>query len=311
MNTKKNVSEWLVIINPNAGKGKGKSHKNLILNQLTKQGINFHYENTEHKTHAINLTHKYIGEGFRKIIAVGGDGTLNEIINGIFTQNQVKTTDITLGMISVGTGNDWRRMYSIPENYEQAITIIKNQKIFVQDVGKISFENGNHSRYFANVTGIGYDALVAKATNNLKERKIRVGKVIYFYNLFSCLMSYKAIDTKITIDELKLNKQIFTIGIGIGKYNGGGMMQIPGAIADDGLFDITLIEKLSKRDVIKNVKNLYDGSFVKHPSVKIFQAKKVRIESTKEMLLEADGESIGQTPVTIEIVPRSLKIISG
>jgi diacylglycerol kinase family enzyme len=113
------------------------------------------------------------------------------------------------------------------------------------------------------------------------------------------------------LDDKEIRSDIFSINIGICKYSGGGMMQAPEAIADDGLFDITVIKKISKFEVIKNVKNLYDGSFIRHPKVNTYRAKKVIINSESPVLFEADGESLGTFPLSFEIIPRCLSVITG
>ena len=146
--------EWFVIVNPNAGRRKGEKDWLEIAGHLTKAGIKFTNVFTEHKNHAVNLTRKYIEAGYKNIIVVGGDGTLNEVVNAVFLQKQYSSTDITLAMIPVGTGNDWCRMFGIPLNYKQAIGFITRGKTFVQDAGKVTFHSSDDllkTRYFINI----------------------------------------------------------------------------------------------------------------------------------------------------------------
>ena len=126
-------NRWLVVVNPNAGKKRGEKDWPEISGLLAAAGIDFHHEFTSHRNHAVELTCEFISKGFRKIIVVGGDGTLNEVVNGIFRQDEVEPNDITLGMIMVGTGNDWGKMYNLKENYKDAIHIIREGNIFLQD----------------------------------------------------------------------------------------------------------------------------------------------------------------------------------
>ena len=141
---------WFAIINPNAGNGKGKKDWKRISLLFDKNGIPPAIKFTQRKGQAIEFTREAIAGGYRKICSVGGDGTLNEIVNGIFTQDHCPTEDITISMIPVGTGNDWGRMFGIPLVYEGAIEVIKNEKVMSHDIGVIDYHSdaGNEKRYF-------------------------------------------------------------------------------------------------------------------------------------------------------------------
>src|SRR5665648_140798 len=127
--------EWLAIVNPNAGKGKGKKDRYRITALLKEQDLPFTVKFTERKGHAIILTREGIATGFRKIITVGGDGTLNEVVNGVFSNDVCPTKDISLAMIPVGTGNDWGKMFGISGDYEKSIGIIRDNKLMLHDIG--------------------------------------------------------------------------------------------------------------------------------------------------------------------------------
>ena len=305
-------TEWFVIVNPNAGKGKGKKEWKKISGIFVANDIHFLNVFTKHRKHAVKLAKKYINSGFKNIVVVGGDGTFHEVVNGVFKQNKYKTTDITLALIPVGTGNDWGRMFNIPSSYEDAIKLIKNKKTFIQDVGKVVYhrKESPKTRYFANVAGMGYDALVAQKTNRQKDLG-KGGPFSYFYNIFSSLFSYNNKQYEIQVDDKKVKGKVFSMNVGICKYNGGGMMQLPFAVADDGLLDMTVINQIGKVKVMRSVKKLYDGSFVKMPQVRTYQGKKISITSISKIYLEADGESLGHTPIDFEIVPKSLKVVVG
>jgi YegS/Rv2252/BmrU family lipid kinase len=305
-------NDWLVIINPNAGRRKGERDWDQIRALLIHHNFDFQVVFTEQPRHAIQIARQYIEAGFLKIIVVGGDGTLNEVINGLFLQSKYPTTAITLGMITVGTGNDWGRMLKIPLNYEQAIITIKECRTFVQDAGMVRYQIGGdkEDRYFVNIAGLGFDAIVTKKANRLKERG-RGGPFLYFANIFSSLLRYRYVNAWINIDGHNIKNQIFSMNIGIGKYNGGGMMQVPGAIADDGLFDLTVIKRISKPDVILSLRKLYNGSIVRHPKVDTYTGKSITIDSDTKIHLETDGESLGHTPLEFQIIPMSVQVIAG
>jgi YegS/Rv2252/BmrU family lipid kinase len=253
-----------------------------------------------------------ISKGYSKIIVVGGDGTMNEVINGVFGQNRIHTTEVMLGMISVGTGNDWARMFNIPSDYEGAIKTIKEQKTFIQDAGLVNYvKNGKEwNRYFINIAGMGFGARVAERTNRMKDMG-KSGPFLYFYNIFYSLIRYRSLKAEIDIDGKTMDRKIFSMNVGIGRYNGGGMIQVPHAIADDGLYSITLIKKMGKLNVIVNIKRLYNGTITKHSKVETYTARSVQILSQSRLQIETDGESLGHGPVRFQIIPRSIRVISG
>lgn len=305
-------NEWFVIVNPNAGRRKGEKDWLEIARLLTEASLEFTSVFTDCPNHAVKLSRKYIDAGFRKILVVGGDGTLNEVINGIFMQHTYAPDEITIAMIPVGTGNDWGRSFNIPSDYKQAIDVIVRGKTFRQDVGKVTYTSDGkpHSRYFVNMAGMGFDAMVAKKTNKQKAEG-KGGPFSYLVNLFTSLIAYKSITTNIVIDNKPVNEDVFSMSIAICQYNGGGMKQAPGAVPDDGLFDITIITRVTRMTVLRNVAKLYDGTFVRLNQVKQYRGQVIKIDSNPALFLETDGESLGHTPMAFEIKPRCITIVSG
>jgi diacylglycerol kinase family enzyme len=132
------------------------------------------------------------------------------------------------------------------------------------------------------------------------------------YFVFASLFQYRFIDAVIEIDgRSAFRGEVFSMNVGICRYNGGGMMQVPHAIADDGLLDVTLIKKTSKWMVVRYARKLFDGSLVDLPMVETFRGKTIRIRSTGKLFLETDGESMGHTPFTFEVLPQHLRIVTG
>jgi diacylglycerol kinase family enzyme len=217
-----------------------------------------------------------------------------------------------LGMISVGTGNDWARMFNIPSDYEEAVITIKKQKTFIQDAGLVNYvRNGKEwKRYFINIAGMGFGARVVERSNRMKDRG-KSGPFLYFYNIFASLLGYRSLSAEIDLDGETFDRRIFSLNVGIGRYNGGGMIQVPHAIADDGLYSITLIKKIGKLNVLANVKRLYNGTIVTHSRVETYTASSVQIAGTDRLKIETDGESLGHGPVRFQIIPRSVTVISG
>jgi len=305
--------KWFMVVNPNSGVKKGSRDWPEIRRLLEAEAVAFEFRLTEARGHAIRIAGEAVAMGYRNICVVGGDGTLNEVLNGIMSCPGTAPSDITLGMIPVGTGNDWCRMFGIPFHYRAAIRILKRQKTFIQDAGRVTYEHDGEqkTRYFMNVAGMGYDALVAKKTNILKE-KGKGGPLTYFYFVFASLFQYRFMDVVIDVDgKIVFRGGLFSMNVGICKYSGGGMMQVPSAVPDDGLLDLTLIKKTSKWMVVRYARKLYDGSLADLPFVAACRGENIRIRSAGKIYLEADGESLGHTPFTFEIFPRTVKIVTG
>lgn len=307
-----NKSSWIAIVNRTAGGGKTERDWPLISQYLNQHGIPFEPHFTNRRLHASIIARNMIKEGYSKIIVVGGDGTMNEVINGLFAQERINTTEVMLGMISVGTGNDWARMFNIPSDYEEAVLTIKQQKTFIQDAGLVSYrKNGKEwKRYFINIAGMGFGARVTERSNRMKDRG-KSGPFLYFYNIFYSLLRYRAQQAEIEIDGITYDRSIFSMNVGIGKYNGGGMIQVPHAIADDGLYSITLIKRIGKLNVLANIKRLYNGSITTHSKVETYMAKSIQIDGPTRLQIETDGETLGHGPMNFQIIPRSVRVISG
>jgi len=302
--------KWFVILNPHAGSGRGKKDQAEILKKLAKADFHFELAISEFPKHIIQLTIDAIEKGFRKLIIAGGDGSLNEAVNGIFQQTVCPPEDITVGMIPVGTGNDWIKTFGIPNYYKEAIKILKQEKVMRQDIGRITFTENDGAKicYFANMAGFGFDAMVAAKTNLLKN-KGRSGISLYLQALGSSFLNYQTAKTKIIIDGLEINELIFSVSIGIGKYNGGGMMQAPGAVPDNGLFQVTIIREIGLFGILRNLAGLYSGKFVNDYRVSTYNAQNISISSVRNIAGEADGETLGDNKFVIDIFSQKLSVI--
>lgn len=302
--------KWFVILNPHAGSGRGKFDQDKITKILTKVGFEFDLAISEFPRHTIQLTIDAISDGYRKLIVAGGDGTLNEVVNGVFSQTFCLPEEITVGMIPVGTGNDWIKTFGIPDKYKAAAKIIKNGDVMRQDVGRITFtENGvDKIWYFANMAGFGFDAMVAEKTNQLKN-KGKKGMSLYLQALGSSFLKYKINKTRIVIDGEEIDELIFSASIGIGKYNGGGMMQAPAAVPDNGLFQVTVIRKIGFWGILKNLKGLYSGEFINDRRVSCHTARHVSVSTEGNIAGEADGETLGNNKFEITLISQKLTVI--
>jgi diacylglycerol kinase (ATP) len=304
--------KWLTIVNPNAGNGRGFKDWNKISSLLSDTGLQFETRFTLAKEHAIALTREALSEGYRKFITVGGDGTLNEVLNGVMTSEDCDPASTCLGLIPVGTGNDWCRMFGIPTSYAKAIQILKEGKQMLHDVGEIRFFEGDEerTRYFLNTAGLGFESVVVKRTNSQKE-KGHSGKTIYFYSLLMGLLSYKNTKSEIIIDGESKTANIFSVNVGNGKYCGGGMRQTPNAVPDDGLLDVTVINGVGKLEIVRSLNMLYNGKILNHPKIDGYRCRSLQVNPEQCLWIEADGESLGHTPAGFSIIPSAVNIVYG
>jgi YegS/Rv2252/BmrU family lipid kinase len=252
-----------------------------------------------------------VNEGYRHIIVIGGDGSLHEVVNGLFIQKSVAASEVTIAVIPVGTGNDWIRMYGIPTHYSEAIRAIREGYTFLQDVAEVEYEESKYrqTRYMANVAGLGFDAAVIKRTISSKAKGV-LGKGGYLWCLVRSFFSHKSTGVKIWIDDrLVFNDLLFSIAIGVGKYNGGGIQQLPDAVADDGILDVTLIRPVHWWHVVFRLRRLFNGTIYSIGHVTHARGKKIHIESSPEMPLEIDGELYSGTPVELRVKHREVRVI--
>lgn len=304
----KRDSHWLVVVNPNAGGGKSNRLWPEIETSLTRQGLSFQSRFTAGRFHAAEIARESIERGYRKFIVVGGDGTLNELINGIFTIEENAADQIVVAMIPVGTGNDWGRQYNIPTDYRGAIEAIKAGKTMTQDLGCVDFGITSGKRFFINVAGIGYDAEVVKRTNLGKE-KGSLGRFSYMLTLLRSILGYRFVESLMEVEGKRTLVRLFSASIAIGKYSGGGMQQAPDAIPDDGMFDITVIGQLPKAKMIWNLRKLYDGSIYQIKGISCLRTAQVKFETNPPVFCETDGENAGKLPATFTIVPAGIRIV--
>jgi YegS/Rv2252/BmrU family lipid kinase len=308
-----NSEKWFVVINPTAGNGRGLVDWPYISKLLREGNIIHEYAFTERRYHATELVVEAISAGFRRIIIVGGDGTINEVVNGLFIQTLVPPLDVLLAVIGVGTGNDWIRMFGVPKKYSAAVRAIIEGNSFKQDVGLITYHESGYrqSRHFANGAGIGFDAFTIKTYHKMLGR-YRSGKWTYLLSISKALARFRATEVKVTVDgEEVTSGMIFSSSIGIGKYSGGGLMQVPGAVADDGLFDVTVIRRMGILRVLYSFRTLYTGRIYELPRVSNYRGRRIGFTSSPDVWLEADGEPLGNTPVEFEIIDRAIRVVVG
>jgi diacylglycerol kinase (ATP) len=297
-----------VIVNPAAGANSTHRKWPGIRSCLKSIGMSFDYQFTEGKGHGIELAKAAAGEGYRYLVAVGGDGTVHEVANGILqTPNAVQTS---LGVVCTGTGSDLSRSIGIPQHYNHSCSWLTSSRRLVIDVGSVQYQDKGRQlqRFFVNSAGIGIDATVVAATEKLP--KYFGGTLPYLVGLVRSFIGYHNKQVTFRIGTKTLEKaRIMSMVIANGKYFGGGMQIAPGAKLNDGLFDIVIIKDFSKMELVRNISKVYKGTHLSHPKIRLEKDIRVTIESTQKFLLHADGEILGEGPVSFSLLPGALSLV--
>lgn len=301
---------WKAIVNPNAGSGRGGKEWDEISVLLNAAGIKFSSAVSQFKYNSIDLVKQAYEEGYRKFIAVGGDGTIHEVVSGIMSLNR-NDPDVILAVIPIGTGNDWGREWGVTTDHRQAVDLIVKGNTKVQDLAEVhSHRLGKEvTRFMVNIGGLGFDANVCFKVDGYKDAG-KTGKSLYVQGLVKAFFGYTNKRFKIVADGSTLYEgKVFSTAFGIGKFSGGGMMQTPEALPDDGLLEVTVIKKIPKIKVLFNIKKLYSGDIYSIKQVIHTKAKEVHVETFPIAKVEVDGEAVGFCPVTVTMIPHALRII--
>lgn len=301
------ILKWFIIINPTSGNGKSKKCIPKLLELLKEYNIPFNSVETQYEKHEIELVQNAISEGYLKFISVGGDGTLHNIVNGIMSQSTVKTSDIKVAVIPVGTGNDWVKTYGITTKIKENLSIIKNEKTTLQDIGKINLLNSKSVVYFNNLAGIGFDGHTVNSINKYK----KLGKISYLVGGLDGFTTYKPIKTTLYFNNKEITTKSLMTLIGLCKYSGGGMRMTKDVNPADGLFDITIIKIYGIGSILLNLPKLYSGKIVNHKKVETYKTYKIKVTIPKGIkpFIQADGEIIPTSDFEVEIVPKAILFV--
>ncbi len=304
-------NSWFMLVNPAAGDGRGLTDFPRISRLLREAGVECEPAFAEHKSHAVELTVRAVNEGYRKIIIVGGDGTLHEVVNGLFIQKCVEPKEVQLALIAIKHESDWVRSYGVPASYLEAIEAIAAGYSMLQDVGVVTYEEAHYKqqRYMANVASVGFGAFVVKRFAHLRNKGAS-HPWRYAWNLTRAFFRYKSTGVKVWLDDkLVYNNLLMGMAVGVCKYNGRGMQLLPEAIADDGLLDLSLVRPVYIWHILFRFKYLFDGNIYRIGHVEKARGKRVKIESIPDTLLEVDGEVLGDTPIEFHILQKAIRVV--
>lgn len=303
-------NDWLIISNPAAGRGDGFQKVNDCLEYLKSRDVHVAIRETRGPGDAEALGARGVTEGFRRFLALGGDGTVHEMLNGIM-RDGIPDPPVIIGQLPVGTGNDWLRSVGVPLKPRKILELIATEKTVPHDAGRIRFasDRKEQARYFITMAGFGFDALVARRTHR-RDRRKSLGRFAYLVNIFRCLHDYTAPRMIVTDDEHEYTMKVFSLNAAVGPYSGGGMRLSPSARIDDGLLDVTIIKKIGLPGIGISFPLLYTGHIGKHPRVITWRSRRLKIDADPSVPFQIDGEVSGSTPAEVTIIPHAFRAVA-
>lgn len=297
-----------LIVNPCAGGGRTAKKWPQIMDLLRSMGMSCEHDLTEAPGHALELAKLAARRGYEVVVCVGGDGTINEVVNGLYDGGGIR--DVTLGIISTGTGSDYVRTIGVPLDYKQACRRLTNLRRIVVDLGVVEYVRGGvmAKRLFVNFAGLGFDAEIVKATG---ERFKAFGSVpSYLLGLLNTVLFYRNRTVRLSLDGKVDRRRICAIEVSNGRYGGGGMFLAPQADPADGLLDAVIIGDLSKPDLLWSLPRIYRGTHLTHSKVTVKKVREIHVRPERRMAVQADGELIGETPARFYVLPAALTVVA-
>jgi diacylglycerol kinase (ATP) len=260
---------------------------------------------------ATRLARQIISTDTELIIIGGGDGTINEVVNGLFDENdKLINPEIKIGILSAGRGCDFIKSAGLPSDYREAVDVLIQPTFKKIDIGCALFKDEfgrEQKRYFANVVTAGLGGEVAKMANSLP--KFLPPELAYFYSVASRFVTSRPQFMNVYVDDQDIfDGPCVNVFIANGGYSGAGMCWAPMAKLDDGKFEVIVVEPISKLNILMSAHKLYDGSFISMSGVHHFQGEKVTIKTNDDVFLEMDGEQPGVAPAAFTLLPQVLNL---
>jgi len=300
----------LVILNPTAGKGSALRKKPEIIEYLKKIGVDFDLVETEHPGHGIELTGKAVADKYDIVVAAGGDGTSNEVINGLMLAKRAGVGNAVMGVLPIGRGNDFAYSMHIPTDWKAAADLLLSFPSKPLDIGFVVSEFFPEGRYFGNGVGIGFDAVVGfvaarSKLSGIMSYLVAAIKTIYIF--------YTAPKVRIELDDQILTLNTLMVSIMNGRRMGGSFQMAPDSKSNDGLFDICIAGEVSRGAIFKLIPKFMKGTQGQDPAVQFIRSRNVTVTAVEGKLpAHADGETLcieGQRLI-IELLPGQFELIT-
>jgi diacylglycerol kinase (ATP) len=292
------------LVNPASDNGATGRRWPEIANRAAAAGLTGEALLSERPGQLTELARRAADEAGELLVVVGGDGTVNEVVNGLAGREGPE-----LAVIPRGTGRDFVRTYGIPHKLDDALRTARDGRTREIDVGRARFRSwqGEPAEwYFANIASAGMSGAIAKRANETS--KALGGKVSYFWATFAVFSRWRTFELTVAVGAETRRARMHDVVVANGRYFGGGMMICPEAEPDDGVFDVLLIGNLTKRDLLLTLPKTYRGKHLPHPKAELLRGPTVEIEAPEPLPVELDGEQPGTTPARFEIIPRALRL---
>ena len=300
------------IVNPYAANGRaGKLWPNIAQPLRDRLG-EFTVRFTDSAGHATRIARELIESSFDLIVAVGGDGTVSEVVNGFLRDDEPIRPEAQLGILPVGTGSDFQRTTGIPSDLDAAIEILAAGKPLAIDVGKARFvapDGQAGERHFVNLASFGMGGAVAAGAKNLLTAVS--GQAGFFWATLKTLATFGGRHVELGLDDdgRSLSCFILNVAVGNGRFHGGGMHPCPRALLNDGLLDVTVIDYLNLWEVVRDIRVLYSEDVYRLPKVHHLRARRLTARATRPTWIEVDGEPLGRLPLEVEVLPRRIPLL--
>jgi YegS/Rv2252/BmrU family lipid kinase len=306
------MAKTAVVMNPRSAGGRTGEVWGRLRSQLAAFGGEVALFATDSPGHGIRLAGDAVRAGFGRIVAVGGDGTLNEVVNGVLSASPDSAAAAEVGLIPQGTGSDLRRTLGIPLMEADAIAVLHQGKIRAIDVMKVTFtrpDGAEDTRYAVNVTSFGMGGQVAARAN--RSGKALGGRITFLLATVSTALAFRGDRVSLEMDDGGLpDVRITNVAAGNGRFHGSGMEICPRASIDDGLLDVTVVGRLSVAELVWNLPKLFDGRVYEHRKVSFHRTTRLSAESLEgDSAIEIDGEPLGRLPLRIEVLPGALRMV--
>ncbi len=301
-------SRWFIVINPVSGGGRALRRWPRLSAALDRHGVEHESAITSQAGHAVELTQQAIARGRRRLLALGGDGSFNELINGLVEQREVPLEQLLAAVAPVGTGNDWAHAMQVPDDPDLLAEAMARGKTRCVDLGvaRVPGEAGSPLRRLAfhNNAGAGINAEALRQTPRGGPRAIA-----YLIGLARALMRYQAPRFEVSADGRRQSGRYLIALAAIGHYYGAGMRLAPAALIDDGFFDLVLIETMSIKAALRRLPKLFNGRLMADPAVYTVRCRSATIHATPACGVEIDGQDFGSTPVELTLMPGALRVL--
>ncbi|MBQ0016815.1 MAG: hypothetical protein KBT04_07520 [Bacteroidales bacterium] len=305
------MENWYCIVNPRSGSGKTIAKWDIAREVIKQKGLSFSEVLTERKNHATELAYKAALLGKRYFIAVGGDGTVHEVMNGIMKCSEetgATPESFYLAAISIGSGNDWIKSTGVPNDIEKTVNLLVGKSFIQQDVIKV--EAGQGKCYMVNCGGIGFDSHLIQRVNKQKDRGKR-SKAIYADSAIRTILGTRHLNGTICADgKVIYDGAFYQVSFGNGSFCGGGMQFVPKANLNDALVDVMIVPKRRIFAILKEFPRVFNGTMPESTVCLTSKGQVLQVKADKNDLVEIDGEIIGNLPLTISVAGSKINVLA-